>query len=82
MRGGHREFFLEMTRCVQFPLHMSLPWLLLEHALEHPDATPLQLHQTIFALLVRAPALPHARCRLPPCRLRNAADTASAGHLQ
>ena len=27
-----REFFLEVTKCVQFPIEMSLPWILVEHA--------------------------------------------------
>jgi cytoplasmic FMR1 interacting protein len=26
-----REFFLEMTHCIQFPIEMSLPWILIEH---------------------------------------------------
>eukprot|EP01034_Spumella_vulgaris_P022832 gene22832-29006_t len=27
----YREFFLEMTKCIQFPIEMSLPWILIEH---------------------------------------------------
>jgi cytoplasmic FMR1 interacting protein len=26
-----REFYMEKTHCVQFPIEMSLPWILLEH---------------------------------------------------
>ena len=27
----YREFYLELTRCIQFPISMSLPWILTEH---------------------------------------------------
>jgi hypothetical protein len=26
----YREFYLELTKCVQFPIEMSLPWILVE----------------------------------------------------
>ena len=29
----YREFFLDMTRCVQFPLEISFPWILTEHVI-------------------------------------------------
>ena len=29
-----REYSLEVTRCTQFPLAMSFPWILIEHLLE------------------------------------------------
>jgi len=29
----YREFFLEITRCVQFPIEMSFPWILTEHVI-------------------------------------------------
>lgn len=29
----HQEFHLELTKCVQFPIEMSLPWLLIERAI-------------------------------------------------
>jgi cytoplasmic FMR1 interacting protein len=28
-----REYYLEVTRCVQFPLRLSLPWILVDHVL-------------------------------------------------
>eukprot|EP00750_Incisomonas_marina_P018208 INCI2756.2.p1 GENE.INCI2756.2~~INCI2756.2.p1 ORF type:complete len:1058 (-),score=201.37 INCI2756.2:130-3303(-) len=28
-----REYYLEVTRCVQFPLRLSLPWILVDHIL-------------------------------------------------
>lgn len=35
----YREFYLEMTmgRRVQFPIEMSMPWILIDHILENPD---------------------------------------------
>ena len=27
----YREFYLELTKCIQFPIAMSLPWILTEH---------------------------------------------------
>jgi cytoplasmic FMR1 interacting protein len=35
----HQEFHLELTKCVQFPIEMSLPWLLIERAIA-PHAMP------------------------------------------
>ncbi|EQC32619.1 hypothetical protein SDRG_09932 [Saprolegnia diclina VS20] len=32
----YREFYLDLTKCVQFPTELSMPWILLEHDLtEH-----------------------------------------------
>ena len=31
----YREFYLELTRQVQFPIAMSLPWILTEHVIQH-----------------------------------------------
>ena len=37
-----REHFLEMTRCIQFPIEMSLPWVLTEHLLlRHVTNAPM-----------------------------------------
>lgn len=33
----YRETFLELTRCVQFPIEMSIPWILTEHILSGKD---------------------------------------------
>ena len=35
-----REFFLELTmgERIQFPIEMSLPWILTDHILEHKEA--------------------------------------------
>lgn len=33
----YRETFLELTRCVQFPIEMSLPWILTENILSGKD---------------------------------------------
>ena len=32
----YREFYLEMTKCVQFPISMSLPWILIKDIIENP----------------------------------------------
>ena len=37
-----REFHLEMTRQVQFPINMSLPWILSEHVILHPSNNMLE----------------------------------------
>ena len=34
----YREFFLEMTRQIQFPISMSLPWVLTEHIILNETA--------------------------------------------
>ena len=31
----YREFFLEITKCVQFPIEMSFPWILTEHVISN-----------------------------------------------
>lgn len=37
----YREFFLELTRCIQFPIEMSLPWILAEHVITHTGSIPI-----------------------------------------
>ena len=37
----YREFFLELTRCIQFPIEMSLPWILAEHVITHTGTIPI-----------------------------------------
>ena len=37
-----REFHLEMSRQVQFPINMSLPWILSEHVILHPANNMLE----------------------------------------
>ena len=34
----YRENFLDITKCVQFPIELSLPWILTEHVLSKKDA--------------------------------------------
>jgi cytoplasmic FMR1 interacting protein len=34
----YREYFLELTRCIQFPIEMSLPWILIDHILSNRNA--------------------------------------------
>jgi cytoplasmic FMR1 interacting protein len=46
----YREHYLEMTRCIQFPIEMSLPWILTEHLLlKHVSNAPL-LEGVLFLL--------------------------------
>jgi cytoplasmic FMR1 interacting protein len=46
----YREHYLEMTRCIQFPIEMSLPWILTEHLLlRHVSSAPL-LESVLFLL--------------------------------
>lgn len=45
-----REYFLEMTKCVQFPIEMSLPWVLTEHlVLNHVSNAPM-IEDVLFVL--------------------------------
>lgn len=46
----YREFFLEMTRCVQFPIDLSLPWLLVEHVLGQASTNPFLLETSFYLL--------------------------------
>eukprot|EP00298_Acanthocystis_sp_HF-20_P017614 c21787_g1_i2.p1 GENE.c21787_g1_i2~~c21787_g1_i2.p1 ORF type:complete len:1018 (+),score=516.57 c21787_g1_i2:1069-4122(+) len=34
----YREFYLGLSKTVQFPLEMSLPWILVEHVLKNPSS--------------------------------------------
>jgi cytoplasmic FMR1 interacting protein len=34
----YREFFLELTKCIQFPIDMSLPWMLIENILSNKNS--------------------------------------------
>ena len=46
----YREYFLEMTRCIQFPIEMSLPWILTEHlVMNHVSNTPM-VENVLFML--------------------------------
>ena len=33
----YREFYLELTKCVQFPIGMSLPWILTDFIVKTPS---------------------------------------------
>ncbi|OQR96397.1 p53 inducible protein [Achlya hypogyna] len=37
-----REFYLELTKCVQFPVELSVPWMLLEHDLATTGGVALE----------------------------------------
>lgn len=45
-----RELYLEATRCVQFPIDMSLPWLLTEHIIKN-QAGILPVIENVFYTL-------------------------------
>lgn len=36
----YREFYLELTRCIQFPIEMSVPWILTELVLTDKNVAP------------------------------------------
>src|SRR5690606_12917256 len=36
----YREFYLNMTGCIQFPIAMSLPWMLTDFAMNTPSLAP------------------------------------------
>lgn len=46
----YREFFLEITRQVQFPIHMSLPWIITEHLLANQSVEAPMLENLLYAL--------------------------------
>lgn len=38
----YREFYLELSKRLQFPIEMSLPWILTDHILESRDAAMME----------------------------------------
>ena len=44
----YREFYLELTRQVQFPISMSLPWKLAEHVIKSPQNN--MLNNVLYAM--------------------------------
>ena len=44
----YREFYLEMTKRLQFPIAMSLPWILTEHVIMNPKSNMME--NILFAL--------------------------------
>ena len=38
----YREFYLEMTKCVQFPIAMSLPWIVTKEMIENPSGNMME----------------------------------------
>lgn len=46
----YREFFLEMTNCVQFPIEMSLPWILTEHVVKKQSSKVPMLENVLYTL--------------------------------
>lgn len=45
-----REFYLEKTHCIQFPIEMSLPWILTEHVVTQRTHKAPMLEDILFAL--------------------------------
>lgn len=46
-----REFFLEMTKCIQFPIEFSLPWILTEHLISNKVSnSPPLIENVLFVL--------------------------------
>jgi len=39
----YREFYLEMGKCLQFPIEMSLPWILTNEILESRNSTMMEV---------------------------------------
>lgn len=46
----YREFFLEMTNCVQFPIEMSMPWILTEHVVRKQLSKVPMLENVLYTL--------------------------------
>jgi cytoplasmic FMR1 interacting protein len=47
----YREFYLELTKCVQFPIEMSLPWILIELVTGNQNSSDIPMIQDVFHLL-------------------------------
>mmetsp|Transcript_22337 Transcript_22337/g.32537 ORF Transcript_22337/g.32537 Transcript_22337/m.32537 type:complete len:1588 (+) Transcript_22337:206-4969(+) len=45
-----REFFLEMTKCVQFPIEMSMPWILTEHVITNKVVEIPMIENVLFTM--------------------------------
>lgn len=46
----YREFYLELAKADQFPIEMSLPWLLADHILQTYDSNPAMVEFVLFPL--------------------------------
>ena len=46
----YRELFLDVTKCVQFPIDMSLPWILCEHVISSQSGTLPILESAFFII--------------------------------
>lgn len=46
----YREFFLELTNCVQFPIEMSMPWILTEHVVRKQTSRIPMLENVLYTL--------------------------------
>eukprot|EP01041_Mallomonas_annulata_P000174 gene174-299_t len=56
----YREFFLELTRCIQFPVEMSLPWILIEHIIKRKDKEIPMIEDIIHILDIYNDTANHA----------------------
>jgi len=46
----YREFYLELTQCVQFPIELSLPWILTEHVIVNQTYTSPMVENILYTL--------------------------------
>lgn len=46
----YREFFLEMTKSIQFPIEMSMPWILTEHLILHRVTNAPMIENVLYVL--------------------------------
>ena len=58
----YREFYMEMAKCVQFPIAMSLPWIMIREVIENPSSKALSC--VLYALDVYNDAAEFALYRL------------------
>jgi cytoplasmic FMR1 interacting protein len=52
-----REFYLELTKCIQFPIAMSVPWMLTEYVI---DQAPHLMVQSLFMMDIYNDSAEHA----------------------
>jgi cytoplasmic FMR1 interacting protein len=47
----YREFYLELAKCVQFPIELSIPWMMVEHLIVRQGVEDSPVIENIFYVL-------------------------------
>lgn len=46
----YREFYLEITKCIQFPIEMSMPWILTEHVIKNQASEVPMVENLLYSM--------------------------------